>query len=106
MFQNLLIFVVLAINFFLGVVVVFDKHRTRENWLYGFFVLVMNFWILSNYFENESRYFNLNALELFLRIDFCLAAVVFYMWHVGECHWKVLNVNESILFFLGFCCLF
>jgi len=80
MFQNLLIFVVLAINFFLGVVVVFDKHRTRENWLYGFFVLVMNFWILSNYFENESRYFNLNALELFLRIDFCLAAVVFYTW--------------------------
>jgi signal transduction histidine kinase len=73
---------VLAINTFLGIIVVSDKHRTKSNWLYGFFVLMMNLWMLSNYFENEIKYFNLQTLSWFLRIDFCLAVVVFYAWFI------------------------
>jgi len=80
MFLNLLIFIVLAINTFLGIIVFVNKRHAKENQLYGVFVLMMNLWILANYFENEPHFFALNSLEVFLRLDFLLALFVFYFW--------------------------
>lgn len=75
-----LIFFSLTINFVFALGVYFKNKKNIQNKLYATFVFFLNFWIISNFLENEPTYIGYDNVEIFLRLDFVSALVCLYFW--------------------------
>jgi signal transduction histidine kinase len=80
MFSAVAILVVLVLNALMGITVFIRNSRSPVNVFFGAFVLFIDLWILSNFFENEPLIVGVSHAELFLRLDFAIAPFLFWAW--------------------------
>ncbi len=78
--SDILLFLAIVLNAVLALLIFARNRRSRENIFYALFVFFTDFWMLSNFLENEPDIVGPDRLALFLRLDFIFAALGMYFW--------------------------
>ncbi len=78
--SDILLFLAIVLNAVLALLIFSRNRQSPENIFYALFVLFTDFWMLSNFLENEPGLVGLDRLDLFLRLDFVFAALGMYFW--------------------------
>jgi len=78
--SDVLLFLAIVLNAVLALLIFSRNRQSWENIFYALFVFFTDFWMLSNFLENEPDMVGLDRLGLFLRLDFIFAAFGMYFW--------------------------
>ena len=84
MFLDVLLFIFVAINTFLGMGVFLRNTKDRANRFYALFVLFFNIFIVAVFLENRPDLVGIEQLPVFVRLDFASAVLFFFGW-LGFC---------------------
>jgi signal transduction histidine kinase len=104
LFLRLLIFLPITINFVLAIIVLVSNRKGRIQRLFFIFAFLSNFWLISNFLENEPNLIGMKNLGLALRFDFASAIILFNVWFefciafvIRFCHTKKWIITRYVL---------